>query len=157
MVALSRDRVPQADFRVHDAGEPLDWLADGSMDAVLFALALEYIDDRITALREMHRVLRPWGALVLSRPHPTGDWLRHGGSYFDARVIEETWSKGWHVRYWIAPLEQTCEELHEAGFLIERLREPRPVPEAKALKPEKYELLHREPRGFLALRALARK
>ncbi|MGI8722340.1 MAG: hypothetical protein ACR2JG_08950 [Geodermatophilaceae bacterium] len=54
-------------------------------------------------------------------------------------------------------LEQTCEELHEAGFLIERLREPRPVREAQALHPEDYELLHREPRGFLALRALARK
>lgn len=34
---------------------------------------------------------------------------------------------------------------------------PRPVREAKALDPEEYELLHREPRGFLALRALARK
>lgn len=157
MVNLSRDRVPQANFRVHDAGEPLDWLADGSMDVVLFALALEYVDERVAALREMHRVLRPWGALVLSRLHPTGDWLRHGGSYFDVRVIKETWSNGWHVRYWVAPLEQTCEELREAGFLIERLREPRPVREAKALNPENYELLHREPRGFLALRALARK
>lgn len=155
MVKLSRDRVPQADFRVHDAAEPLDWLADASMDAVLFALALEYIDDRIATLRELHRVLKPWGALVLSRLHPTGDWLRHGGGYFDTRVIEETWSRGWQVRYWLAPLEQTCEELHEAGFLIERLLEPRPLPEAQTRNPEDYELLHREPRGFLAIRALA--
>ncbi len=58
MVALSRDRVPQADFRVHDAGEPLQWLTDSSMDVILFALALEYIDERIVALREMHRVLK---------------------------------------------------------------------------------------------------
>ncbi len=157
MVNLSRRRVPQADFRVHDLGERLDWLPDSSIDIVLFALALEYVDERIAALRELHRVLRPWGALVLSRQHPTGDWLRHGGSYFDVRVIEEVWHQSWHVRYWLAPLEQTCEELHEAGFLIERLREPRPLPEAQELKPEEYELLHREPRGFLALRALARK
>jgi len=157
MVKLGQDRVPQADLRVHDVGDPLAWLADDSMDVVLFALALEYVDDRVAALREMHRVLRPWGALVLSRLHPTGDWLRHGGSYFDVRVIEETWSQGWRVRYWLAPLEQTCEELHEAGFLIERLREPRPGVEAEALSPRHYELLHREPRGFVALRALARK
>jgi ubiquinone/menaquinone biosynthesis C-methylase UbiE len=156
MVNLSRDRVPQADFRVHDVSDPLDWLADGSMDVVLFALALEYVDDRVAALRELRRVLRPGGALVLSRLHPTGDWLRHGGSYFDVRVIEETWKEGWQVRYWLAPLERTCEELHEAGFLIERLREPRPVPEGRALDPEEYERLHREPRAFLALRALAR-
>lgn len=157
MVRLARERVPQADFRVHDAGDPLEWLPDGAVDAVLFALALEYLDDRVAALKELHRVLRPWGVLVLSRQHPTGDWLRHGGSYFDVRVIEETWSKGWRLRYWLAPLEQTCEELHEAGFLIERLLEPRPIPEAEALLPEDYWRLHREPSGFLALRALACK
>ena len=38
----------------------------------------------MAALSELHRVLRPDGALVLSRQHPTGDWLRHGGSHFDA-------------------------------------------------------------------------
>jgi ubiquinone/menaquinone biosynthesis C-methylase UbiE len=157
MVRLSRARVPRGDFRVHDAADPLTWLADGSVDVALLALALEYVDDRVAALRELHRVLRPWGALVLSRQHPTGDWLRHGGNYFDVRVIEETWSKGWNVRYWLAPLEQTCEELAQAGFLIERLLEPRPQPAAEALNPQDYQQLQREPRGFLAIRALARK
>ncbi len=155
MVQLSRKRVPGADFRVDDAADPLTWIGSDSVDAVLFALALEYVDDRVAALGEMHRVLRPWGVLVLSRPHPTADWLRHGGSYFDVRVIEETWSKGWRLRYWLAPLEQTCEELHQAGFLLERLWEPRPVAAAKAVWQDEYERLHREP-GFLALRALAR-
>jgi SAM-dependent methyltransferase len=123
---------------------------------VLFALALENVDDRVAALREFRRVLRPGGALVLSRLHPTGDWLRHGGNYFEARVIEETWSRGWRVRYWLAPLEQTCEELHEAGFLIERLVEPRPAPEAAAIDPDKHRQLCREPTGFLAIRAVSR-
>src|ERR1035441_6823647 len=71
---------------------------------------------RVAALRELRRVLRPGGALVLSRQHPAGDWLRHGGSYFDVRVIHERWSKGWSVRYWLAPLETTCEEIFAAGF-----------------------------------------
>jgi hypothetical protein len=89
---------------------------------------------------------------VLSRLHPTGDWLRHGGSYFDVRTIQETWSRGWTVRYWLAPLERTCEEIFAAGFLIERLVEPRPVPEAAAIDPAEYERLAREPRGFIACR-----
>lgn len=156
MVELARRRVPAAEFRVHDLADPLDWLSDASVDAVLFALALEYVDDRVTALRELHRVLRPGGALVLSRLHPTGDWLRQGGSYFDVRLIEETWSKGWQLRYWIAPLERTCEELYEAGFLIERMWEPRPVPAGASEDPDEFEKLNREPRGFLAIRALAR-
>jgi len=90
MAELSKQRVLSGRFRAHDLAEPLDWLLDQSVDLVLFALALEYVDDRIRALREFRRVLRPGGALVLSRQHPTGDWLRHGGSYFDVRVIGET-------------------------------------------------------------------
>ena len=88
--------------------------------------------------------------------HPTGDWLRHGGSYFDVRVIHETWSKGWQVHYWLAPLQVTCEEIFQAGFLIERLPEPRPLPEAAAIEPEDYDKLTREPRGFIAFRLVPR-
>lgn len=155
MIELSRQRVPAAEFRVHDLNDPLDWMPEHSVDLVLLALAIEYVDDRVAALRELHRVLRPGGTLVLSRGHPTGDWLRHGGNYFDVRVIEEVWSKGWTVRYWLAPLERTCEELFQAGFLIERLREPRPTRAGAAVDPEDYDRLSREPRGFLALRARA--
>ncbi len=152
MIEICRDRAQAGTFRVHDLGSPLSWLPDGSFDLVLCALAIEYVDDRVAALRELRRVLRPDGALVLSRQHPTGDWLRHGGSYFDVRLISETWSKGWQVSYWLAPLEVTCREIFEAGFLIERLTEPRPEPAAEALDPEEYEKLSVEPRGFLAFR-----
>ncbi|WP_020417965.1 trans-aconitate 2-methyltransferase [Amycolatopsis sp. ATCC 39116] len=154
MVELSRRRVPAGEFRVHDLAEPLDWLPDASVDRVLFALAVEYVDDRVALLRELRRVLRPGGALVLSRQHPFGDWLRHGGNYFEPRVVEEVWSRGWRVRYWLSPLEQTCEELRAAGFLVERLLEPRPSPAAEALDPERFERLSREPTGFLAIRAV---
>jgi ubiquinone/menaquinone biosynthesis C-methylase UbiE len=154
MVELCRQRVPTGVFRVHHLADSIDWLQDHSVDLVLFALALEYVDDRTSALRELRRVLRPEGALVLSRQHPTGDWLRHGGNYFDVRVIEEVWSRGWRLRYWLTPLERTCEELYEAGFLIERLVEPRPVAEAAEIDRDAYQRLSREPSGFLAIRAL---
>ncbi len=156
MVELCRERVPAGEFRIHDLGDPLHWLPDSSVDLVLLALAIEYVDDRVGALREMCRVLRPGGALVLSRQHPTGDWLRHGGSYFDVRVIDEVWSKGWALRYWLAPLERTCEELFEAGFLIERLLEPRPCAEAAGIDPQAFARLSREPTGFLVVRAVRR-
>jgi SAM-dependent methyltransferase len=156
MVEICRERAGQGEFRVHDLTDPISWLPDGSVDLVLCALAIEYVNDRVAALREFRRVLRPGGALVLSRQHPTGDWLRHGGSYFDVRLIHETWSKGWQVHYWLAPLETTTEEIFQAGFLIERLLEPRPAPEAAALDPEDYERLTREPSGFVAFRLVPR-
>ncbi|WP_051793067.1 class I SAM-dependent methyltransferase [Amycolatopsis jejuensis] len=154
MVELSRERVPAGEFRVQNLAEPISWLPDASVDRVLFALALEYVDDRVAALRELRRVLRPDGALVLSRQHPFGDWLRHGGNYFEDRVIEEVWSRGWRVRYWLTPLERTCDELREAGFLIEQLREGRPPAAAAEVDPERHARLDREPIGFLAIRAV---
>lgn len=156
MVDLCREHVPTGTFRRHDLGDPLDWIESGSFDLALLALAIEYVDDRIAALSELRRVLRPDGALVLSRQHPTGDWLRHGGSYFEERVIEETWSKGWTLRYWLAPLERTCEEVREAGFLIERLVEPRPAASGAAVNAEDYEALQVRPEGFLAMRLVPR-
>lgn len=56
------------------------------------------------------------------------------------------------MRYWLAPLEHACEEIFAAGFVIERLLEPRAVPEAAAIDPDEYQRLAREPRGFLAVR-----
>jgi SAM-dependent methyltransferase len=151
MVELARERVPSGDFRVHDVATPLDWLPDASVDLVLFALAIEYVDERVAALRELCRVLRPDGALVLSRQHPTSDWLRMGGRYFDVRVVEEVWQRGWHLRYWLMPLERTCEELREAGFLIERVHEPLPTEQGRDRGD--YQQLMNEP-GFLVLRAV---
>jgi hypothetical protein len=58
-------------------------------------------------------------------------------------------------RPWIT-LETTCEEIFQAGFLIERLLEPRPAPQARALDPGACDKLAREPTGFIAFRLVPR-
>ena len=152
MVQLSRERVSEGDFRVHALGDRLDWLADAAVDLVLCALALEHVDDRVGALGELRRVLAPDGALVLSVQHPVATWMRHGGSYFSTRLIREAWRSSWRVSYWTMPLETICEEIHQSGFVIERLLEPRPAPETARVYPKWYEQLTRGPSGFIALR-----
>ena len=154
MVEFCRQQAGGGEFRVHDLNDPIDWLPDASVDLVLCALAYEYADNRAGALREFRRVLKPGGALVLSKLHPTGDWLRHGGSYFDARIVEEWWGGelSMRVRFWMEPLEAVCAAIADAGFLIERLVEPRPAPEAAALGPVKHERLSTGPYGFIAFR-----
>lgn len=130
MVRLATTRLgATCDIRQASLEEPLDWLADESCDAAVMALVLHHVDAREAAFRELFRVLRPGGCLVLSTVHPTSDWLRHGGSYFKTEVVEETWGDGWAVRYWRQPLDAWCREFTEAGFVIERLVETRPVPE----------------------------
>jgi ubiquinone/menaquinone biosynthesis C-methylase UbiE len=154
LVELARRRTDGAvDLRVHDLAEPLDWVADACFDLVVLALTLNYVDNRLAMLREFRRVLLPEGALVISTTHPTADWERLGGSYFAAESVEESLSPqhDWPVRAWRRPLAAVCDEFSTAGFLIERLVEPRPVPEMAVRDPESYARLEHAP-AFIAFR-----
>ncbi|MEU5881498.1 class I SAM-dependent methyltransferase [Spirillospora sp. NPDC047279] len=154
MVKLARDRVGDAaDVRVHDLAEPLHWVPDGSVDLIVLALALHYLDDRVATLRELRRVLSPGGALVVSTHHPVSDWVAFGGSYFTCEPVEVSLSaeNDWPIRVWRRPMSEICAEFRETGFLIEELREPRPVPEMAARYPEDYEKLEAAP-AFVAFR-----
>lgn len=153
MVTLARRRLgPAADLRVHDLTEPLHWLDDARVDIIL---ALNYVNDRVAMLREFHRVLSPQGALVVSTTHPTSDWQRLGGSYFDQERIEESLhpDKNWPITATRRPLTTTCQEFRQAGFLIEQLLEPRPVDEMARTFPDTYTRLEQAP-AFIAFRLI---
>ena len=156
MVDLARQRLGTA-AKIHllTLGEPLPF-PDDSFDAVVCALAIHYVDDRTGALRELRRVLKRRGSLVLSTQHPTTDWIRKGGSYFDIKIESDVWGGGgqeWEMRFWREPLTALCGSIADAGFLIERLVEPLPTESMRALWPSDYETLMERP-GFLLLRLL---
>ncbi|MCA1709700.1 MAG: class I SAM-dependent methyltransferase, partial [Actinobacteria bacterium] len=136
------------ELRVHSLDDPFDWVQDRTIDLALCTLAYHYVNDRAGFLREMSRVLKPEGALVISTHHPTADWCRLGGSYFEVSTVTETWSRGWEITAWRTPLTQLTEEFAAAGFLIERLIEPTPEPEMALTHPRKFEKLSMEP-GFV--------
>ncbi len=145
LIRLARRRAPDAEFHVQALEKPLTWAADKSFDRVLMALVLHHIHYPVNTLREFHRVLRDDGRLVLSTGHPTDDWRRLGGSYFTRERIEETWSMGVQTAYRRAPLETLVGEFAEAGFVVEKLIEPRPTETMKEKYPQTYEKLSRVP------------
>ena len=86
------------------AGTPLPF-ADGSVDLVTSLDVVEHIEDDVGALRELHRVLRPGGLLLVAVPAFMFLWG-------DQDEISH------HVRrYTDASLRRS---LHDAGFVVER-------------------------------------
>ena len=70
-------------------------------------------------------------------------------------MIEETWNRGRNVRFWRMPLTQSVAEFTDAGFVIERLVEPRPVAQMADEYRDDYDKLQSEP-GFIAFRLIKR-
>ena len=154
MVHLAR-QATAGQVRIDQAalGGPLPY-PDGTYDLIVCALAIHYADDRGAAFAEFCRILRPGGALVVSTQHPTIDWLRKGGSYFDVKLETDIWptpSGDQPVHFWREPLSALCAAATDAGFLIERVIEPLPADTMRERYPEDYDKLTTEP-GFLLLR-----
>ena len=147
MVELTKTRLGRsAQVSVHDLEQPLDWLADDTFDLALMALVIHHIENRTAALREVRRVLKPTGRLIISTHHPTADWIRIGDNYFDVEAVEERWTKGWDLRYWRMPLSRITDEILDTGFMIERVVERRAVPELEQIDADDFKTLTTEPR-----------
>ncbi|MFC3687950.1 class I SAM-dependent methyltransferase [Aquipuribacter hungaricus] len=128
MVELARQRLgADADLHVADLGGPLPF-DDGTFDDVVASLVLHYLQDWVAPLRELRRVLRSDGRVVLSVPHPSVYLVNYGGStYFDVtRYSEEFTFDGQDavLTYWHRPLHAMSDAFTEAGFRIALLSEP---------------------------------
>ncbi|MGA4843722.1 class I SAM-dependent methyltransferase [Streptomyces sp. G45] len=151
----ARDRVgDRAELRRHDLDTPLDFAADATYDGAVCALVYHHVTARAQLLAELRRVLRPGGWLVLSTTHPTAEWLHHGGSNFDdAWVDARLPDPSLTIRYQRLTLEALLGEWLAAGFTLDRLVEPRPLPQLRDVDEARYEKLSQEP-SFLAVRLL---
>jgi SAM-dependent methyltransferase len=126
---------------------------------VLSALTLHYIEDWRQPLSEFRRVLVPGGKLVISTHHPFCDHVLAGSrDYFGTFQLDDRWEKGGEVmemRYWRRPLHAMTDALTAAGFAIDTIAEPLPLPEARERFPADYQLLSTQPQFlfFVARRA----
>jgi SAM-dependent methyltransferase len=113
--------------------------SDGSFDVVVAYNSLMDVDDMPGAVREAARVLQPDGLFCVCVTHPISDAGWFGASEPDAPfLIEDTYLGARRLfegfeerdglkmtfRGWSYSLESYTNALEEAGFVIERLREP---------------------------------
>jgi SAM-dependent methyltransferase len=115
--------------------------ADETFDFAIAYNVLMDVENVPMALREIRRVLRLSGTLVISIVHPFADRGRFAGpepdapfvlqnSYFGRKrfeVVEERNGLRMHFAGWSQPLENYMIALEGAGFAVSALREPIPV------------------------------
>ncbi len=149
-----------ASFRVADLAEPLTFLADDSFHMVVGSLVIHYLRDWVAPLRELRRVLTDDGVLVLSTHHPAADvGLSGSGDYLATELLHDRWEKGgrvYEVSFWRRPLTAMFAAFAEAGFGVETVSEPHPLPECEARFPEAWKRLTTEP-NFIFFRLRPRR
>jgi len=113
---------------------------DESFDIVLAFNVLMDIEDVPAAVKEMRRVLKPSGSLIVSIVHPFADRGHFSGpepdapfvvpgSYFRRERFEGAEEKNglkMHFAGWSQPLQDYMAAFTQAGFAITALKEPAP-------------------------------
>lgn len=88
---------------------------DQSFDCCLFLEVIEHLLDPEKALREIHRVLRKGGLLLVIFPH---DWLFKAARLFFMK-LKEAFTPSGHVKQW-QPAEMR-KTLNDVGFEIQEM------------------------------------
>lgn len=119
---------------------------NASFDLVVAYNVLMDIEDVPTALKEMRRVMRPTGQLMISIVHPFADIGRFADEtpeapfvitepYFGRKQFKGSESRdGLRMSFfgWSQPLQDYAKALEEAGLTIVSMREPIPDTDADA-------------------------
>lgn len=135
-----------------DLAEPLTFAANGEFDLIVAPLVLHYLAEWKPTLLEFRRVLKPGGILAFSTHHPLMDFkLFDLPDYFATIRIEDEWETG-KVSYYHRSLTTILNTVVDAGFAIEKVLEPQPLPAMQITHPELYEKLMHNP-WFLVIRA----
>jgi SAM-dependent methyltransferase len=158
MAELARQRLAgPARVEVADLEQPLDMVAEASIDLVVASLVMHYIEDWGPLLAELHRCLTPGGALVFSIHHPITGWQLSGkADYHRTELISEQWD--WDgqtvtAHMYRRPISKIFGQLRGAGFTVDMVDEPQPETAIGTSDPEVLQILQTQP-VFLFIRAI---
>jgi len=116
MLDKARARVPGADFRVGDLSDlPLQ---DASVDLAVCSLALTHLPNLGPPIRELARVVRAGGRIVLSDIHPI--YVALGGQ----ALFQKTDGRLGFARNYYHPHSVYLESFEAAGLRLRRCQEP---------------------------------
>lgn len=178
LIKIAKESHPECRFEVMDM-EHLKFPAS-SFDFVYSSLAISYMKNWTKVFKETYRVLKPNSYFLFSCGHPVryamesvGDQTNHiskleivknrktkkitiTGNYLGSMKLgvglgglNDT------VVTWHKSFGEISSELSSAGFLIEKIIEPKPLKRLKNIRPETYKKLNKIPE-FVIFRLLKR-
>lgn len=169
LIAIAESSYPECDYRVMDM-EKLEF-ADESFDFAYSSLAIHYLEEWTTALKEAYRVLKPGSHYLISCNHPVFSAMEYTISTDEVsesmlalrknkvnNVVKITGN--YHKRrkmlfnewvIWHKSLNEISSEVASAGFVIDLIHEPKPLPKMNEISPAEYKKLQKIP-NFLILK-----
>ena len=166
-VRCAKDTYPTLEFHVMDM-ERLSF-EPASFDVIYSSLTIHYVADWRQTLSEMRRVLAPGGAIVLSTHHPaawsalkdeddtvkrqllgfelnkTTGALSLFGNYIHERPVTSKFAGTFEASFYHKTFSGMLRDFRDAGLSVVECVEPAPVPEAKTLDPQFWEVRSRFP------------
>ncbi len=176
LIKIASESYPECSFKTMDM-EHLNF-SNSSFDFVYSSLAIHYIENWTNVFKEVYRVLKPKSYFLFSCSHPITYWLKNSTTETDLiNKLKESKNKkkkeiivvenylertkifngfgGNTVNMWHKPFSEIASELNSAGFLIEKIVEPKPLKKLQNLFPKTYSKLLKTPE-FVIFRLLKR-
>ncbi len=174
LIKIALKSHPECNFKSMDM-EHLTF-PNSSFDFVYSSLAIHYIENWTNVFKEVYRVLKPKSYFLFSCSHPIKYGLKNSTietalinklkelknkknkeiilveNYLERTKVFNGFGKD-TVNMWHKPLGEIVSELNFAGFLIEKIIEPKPLKKLKTLFPKTYNKLTKTPE-FLIFRLL---
>lgn len=154
MVDLTRKRLKnKGNCFVANLEDPLPF-KDKEFDIVLAPLVIHYIRDWQPLFKEIARVLKSQGIFIFSTHQMHTEAINFNiKNYYEKRIVHDYWEDVGEVSFYHHTLHELGEALYQSRFVIERLLEPKPLPEMKEKDPKMYGLITQRP-WFLFVRAM---
>lgn len=163
MITIAKKSHPDCEF-ARMRMESLDF-KEKTFDLVYSSLAIHYLKDWSGTFQEAYRVLKPGGTFLFSCGHPIASAAEAANSAANLKVSQRSKTKTMAIAVdylktkkltnalanapevvtWHKPISEIVHEARRAGFLIENLVEPRPLPAMRRIAPTDYEILRHIP------------
>jgi ubiquinone/menaquinone biosynthesis C-methylase UbiE len=166
LIKIATNSYPKCKFQTMDM-EKIHF-KDESFDLVFSSLALHYIENWTKVLEKVYKVLKPDSYFIFSCNHPIYNSMKETenndttkiqqlariknkennevkiiGDYLNRRKMSVTGDLA--VTTWHKPIGEISKEINKAGFLIDKILDPKPLEKMKSFSPSDYKTLVKIP------------